>query len=111
MNIGELLPILSGLLLGSVLRWIRPSLRVRAGLTLSLTLGAVATIATGEFRSSWGFLLVDIPLVAASAAVGFVIVHRLRFCRKAVLVSLFPPFSSPVAREGGRHDRLQRQSF
>jgi hypothetical protein len=35
-------------------------------------LGVLATVVTGEFRTSWEYVLFDIPLVAISAALGWI---------------------------------------
>jgi hypothetical protein len=68
----ELVPIVSGLVAGSLLGFLRPSLRIPVGIAAAVVLGTLATIVTGEFRVSWGFLLVDIPLVGLAAVAGFV---------------------------------------
>jgi hypothetical protein len=85
MNSIEIVPIVSGLLLGALLGWIEPASRKRIGLPMALALGFLATVVSGEFRVSWGFLLVDIPLVAVSVLVGLVALHRMRwsqgFCK------------------------------
>jgi hypothetical protein len=78
----ELLPIVSGLFLGSVLGLLRPSLRVPIGAVLIIAFGVLATLVSGEFLISWAFLLIDIPLVALSAVVGLVVTHRLRWARR-----------------------------
>lgn len=74
----ELLPILSGLLLGSAC--VRIRLRWRLALLIP-GLGVFATMASGEFQTSWSFLLVDIPLVAVSAAAGYAATGSLRLLR------------------------------
>jgi phage-related holin len=43
----------------------------------SAVLGAAATFLSGEWRTSWSFLLVDIPLVAGSAVLAYAISRRL----------------------------------
>ena len=73
----ELFPILSGLVAGALVAVIRPSLRVWVGLLLAVALGTLATVVSGEFRVSWGFLLIDIPQVAVAAALGFLALRRL----------------------------------
>ncbi|MFN2494381.1 MAG: hypothetical protein ABR608_00515 [Pseudonocardiaceae bacterium] len=75
----ELLPIVSGLLVGTVLGLLRPSLRLPFGVVAAVVLGFVATVVTGEYLLSWGFLLIDIPLVGISAAASLVLTHRLRW--------------------------------
>ena len=81
MNSSEIFPMVSGLLLGALLGWIEPTARKRIGLPIALALGFLATVVSGEFRVSWGFLLVDIPLVAVSALAGLVTLHRVRWSR------------------------------
>lgn len=78
----ELLPIVSGLFLGSLLGLLRPSVRVPVGVVLIVSFGVFATVASGEFLISWAFLLIDVPLVAASTAVGLVVAHRLRWAQR-----------------------------
>jgi hypothetical protein len=76
--LSELLPIASGLVAGSLLALIRPSLRMPLGTALAVALGVLATVVSGEFRASWAFLLVDIPLVALASIVGLASVRRAR---------------------------------
>ena len=78
----EILPIVSGLFLGSLLGLLRPSLRVPVGAVLVVAFGVLATVVSGEFLISWAFLLIDIPLVAVSTAVGLIVVHRLRWAQR-----------------------------
>ena len=78
----ELYPIVSGLFVGSLLGLLRPSVRVPVGAVLIITFGVLATVVSGEFMISWAFLLIDVPLVAVSTAVGLVVVHRLRWARR-----------------------------
>ncbi len=72
----ELFPILFGLILGAGLGFVRPSLRLPVGAILAVALGVLATVITGEFKSSWGYLLIDIPLVALSALAGLLAGRR-----------------------------------
>lgn len=74
---GELFPVLSGLLLGLLLSVCPPTLRRSVGAVSVLALGVYATFVSGEFRLSWAFLLLDVPLVAVSALVAFWLVQRL----------------------------------
>ena len=74
----ELLPIFSGLCLGSLLVLVRPGTRPAVAVAASIVLGTIATVVSGEFRISWGFLLIDIPLVAFSTSIGFFVTRRLR---------------------------------
>ncbi len=75
---GELFPIVSGLVIGGLIGLIRPSVRVWIGALLAVVFGVAATVLSGEFAVSWAFLLIDIPLVAISAAGGLLLVRRLR---------------------------------
>ncbi len=77
----ELQPIFSGVLLGSLLGYVRPSLRVRLGVASALVLGAIATILSGEILVAGWYVLIDVSLVAVSAAVALTLVHRLRWVR------------------------------
>ena len=74
----ELFPIASGFLIGSFLGWLRPSMRKWVGALLAFVFGVLATVVSGEFRISWAYLLIDIPLVAISASVGLIVSQRLR---------------------------------
>ncbi len=65
----ELLPIVSGLVLGGLLAFTRLPLYVRVAMIV--VLAACATIASGEFRLSWGFLFPDVVEVAVSSAATF----------------------------------------
>ncbi len=78
MSASEVFPILSGLMLGAFLGRFAPRLTRGACIALSIPLGALATIASGEFRLSWGYLLIDAPLVAVFAVLGAVVAYRLR---------------------------------
>ena len=66
----ELFPIVAGLLCGLVLGSVTARRRVLVGLAFSVVAGVLATVVSGEWRISWAFLLIDIPLVALSAVVG-----------------------------------------
>jgi hypothetical protein len=74
----ELIPIGSGLLLGAGLGFVRPTIRLPVGVVLSIVLGVLATVVTGEFKTSWSYLLIDIPLVAIAAILGLVAGRRVR---------------------------------
>lgn len=67
----ELLPIAAGLTSGSLIGYLRPSLRFPVGIACAVAFGFLATVVSGEFRVSWAYLLVDIPLVAVSALFAF----------------------------------------
>lgn len=73
----ELLPIASGIVLGAVLAHLRPALPLRIQAALAILLGAIAAVASGEFSVSWGYLLVDIALVAGSALASMRLARKL----------------------------------
>ena len=77
----EILPVASGLFLGALIGLLRPSLRVPLGAVLIIAFGVFATVVSGEYLISWSFLLIDIPLVAVSAAASLYVTHRLRWVR------------------------------
>jgi hypothetical protein len=79
----ELIPILSGLIIGSLLGFVRPGRRLPLGLALAILFGAFATFGSGEFQVSKLFFLVDIALVALSAAIALGVLHYLRWARRA----------------------------
>ena len=79
MSVEEILPVASGLFLGALIGLLRPSLRLPVGATLILAFGVLATVVSGEYLIGWSFLLIDIPLVAVSAAAGLYVTHRLRW--------------------------------
>jgi len=78
----ELVPVASGLVIGLILGLLRSSLRVPVGLVLIMAFGVLATVVSGEYLISWSFLLIDIPLVALSAAASLFVMHRLRWARR-----------------------------
>lgn len=70
----ELIPILAGLVIGTVC-WRIPAGfgRIALLIILSIVCGTAATVLSGEYRNSWGFLALDIPLtfgVALAVLVG-----------------------------------------
>jgi hypothetical protein len=74
----EMFPIACGLLLGAMLGFLRPGVRLPVGVAAAVALGVLATVITGEFKMSWGYVLVDIPLVACATLVALVAAQRLR---------------------------------
>ena len=74
----ELFPLACGLLLGATLGFVRPSIRLPLGAALAVLLGVLATVVTGEFRLSSGYVLIDIPLVAFAAFLAFMAARALR---------------------------------
>jgi high-affinity Fe2+/Pb2+ permease len=74
----EVFPILSGLLVGVALGLLRPKTRLITGVLAAIVFGTAATVVSGEYKLGWEFLLIDIPLVAASCAVSFLALRLLR---------------------------------
>jgi hypothetical protein len=77
----EIVPVLCGLALGAGLGVLRPSIRLPVGAVLSIVIGVLATVITGEFKSTWAYLLIDIPLVACTAFLGLAAARQLRQIR------------------------------
>jgi hypothetical protein len=44
---------------------------------LAIALGVMATVVTGEAAVSWAFVLIDVPMVAVAASVGFLVARGL----------------------------------
>lgn len=74
----ELFPVLSGVVIGVALGAIAPNLRVPIALALALVIGFVATVISGEYSLTWGYLLVDIPLVGVSTATSYLVARAIR---------------------------------
>ncbi len=72
----ELFPIAAGLLCGLLLGTVTARRKVIVGLAFSVVAGVLATMLSGEWRISWAFLLIDIPLVAVSAVAGDLLSRR-----------------------------------
>jgi hypothetical protein len=79
----EIFPIVAGLLLGWFLAMITPRRRLLVGVSLTLVLGATATLMSGEFLIGWEFLLIDVPLVGGCALAGLTIARLARRRRAA----------------------------
>lgn len=78
----ETVPVLCGLALGAGLGVLHPALRLPVGAVLSVLIGVLATVITGEFKITWGYVLVDIPLVACTAFLGLAATRQLRQIRQ-----------------------------
>jgi len=79
----EFFPIAAGLLCGLLLGSLTARRRVLVGLVFSVLAGVLATIVSGEWRISWAFLLIDIPLVAVCAAAGDLLSRRIVLRRES----------------------------
>lgn len=80
---GEILPISAGILVGLIC-WRIASVRLRSAalVVLSVLFGALASLVNGELALSWGFLLIDIPLVFLVAVGTSLLVSRLVSARQ-----------------------------
>ncbi|MGH2822462.1 MAG: hypothetical protein ACRDLY_05445 [Thermoleophilaceae bacterium] len=67
---------MSGFAVGLALGALRPSLRLPVGAALAVVLGVLATVVTGEFKTSWAFVLIDVPLVAVAAVCGLALARQ-----------------------------------
>jgi hypothetical protein len=74
----EFLPVISGLVLGCLVRYFNGRAQKWAIALATVVLAIWATVASGEFRQSWGFLLLDIAIVATAALVGFAATGRVQ---------------------------------
>lgn len=71
----EIFPVVGGVAIGLLaLRIAEPRLRTAFLVILSVLVGVIATVISGEALVSWAFLLIDIPLVFGSAIVAAVAV-------------------------------------
>ena len=74
----EIVPIIFGVAVALVATAVRSRTRqVAAWLGLSVAFGLTSTVLTGEAMIGWDFLVIDIPLVAASAVAGGLVLRSL----------------------------------
>jgi hypothetical protein len=74
----EVFPFVSGLIVGALLGYLRPQTRLLVGALAAVVLGFAATVVSGEYRVSWEFLLIDIPLVALASTASFLVLRTIR---------------------------------
>ncbi len=72
----ELFPVVAGLLCGVLIGSMTTRRRLTVGVASAVVAGVLATVLSGEWRLSWAFVLVDVSLVAMSAAVGVLVSRR-----------------------------------
>jgi nitrogen fixation/metabolism regulation signal transduction histidine kinase len=65
----ELFPFVGGLLVGILFGALRPRVRWFVCPAVAVALAVAATVLSGEFRVSWAYLAVDLPLVVLGALV------------------------------------------
>jgi hypothetical protein len=66
----EVFPVVAGLVCGGLVGVTAGRWRLWQVVVVAVGLGSAATVLTGEWRISWLFLLVDVPLVAVCAVAG-----------------------------------------
>ena len=74
----ELFPIAAGLLIGSLLVFVRPGWRLPVGIAAAVIVGVTATVISGEYKIGWEFLAIDIPGAALATGAGFLAARRAR---------------------------------
>jgi len=77
-SMNETVPILLGATSGLFVGASTARYRFWLWLAASVLLGLLATVITGEWKVSWAFLLIDIPLVAFASAAVFVVARSAR---------------------------------
>lgn len=74
----EVFPVVSGIVVGLVVGRLTVRRRPRLWLVVTVLLGVGATVVSGEWRVTWAYLLVDIPLVGLSAVAAYLVSRRVR---------------------------------
>jgi len=82
--VDEIIPVILGAVLGAAIwrsttGWVRLVLSVLA----VLVSGAFATVMSGEYHTSWVYLLLDLGEAALGLAAGFFVAYRLLPARRA----------------------------
>lgn len=83
----EILPLTAGLVAGILMGGLAPRLRLRYAVVVAVVIGVLATVISGEYVVSWGFLLFDIPLAALATMLGLTISRAVRLRAGAFLAS------------------------
>jgi hypothetical protein len=81
----EVFPVLTGIAIGIGLGWLRPKMRLPIGAVLAILGGVLATVVSGEFRLTWAYLLIDIPLVAGASILALAVARRIKRRRIAAV--------------------------
>jgi hypothetical protein len=74
----EVVPVALGVVIGAMVGLLTARYKPWLWVTVSIIIGCLATVLTGEWRISWAFLLIDIPLIGLFSALGFLVVRQLR---------------------------------
>lgn len=82
----ELIPILTGCCLGSMVVLVRRGLARTLWCTAAIGLGGLAAmIVSGEYRFNWAYLLIDLAEAAAGYSAGVAAARSLRWVRVALV--------------------------
>jgi hypothetical protein len=73
----EVLPVIGGFILGSIARYTYNRTQRWTHVIGIVIIALCATIASGEFRQSWGFLFDDIIIVSLAASSAFLLVGHI----------------------------------
>ena len=64
----EVFPVVAGVVLGLASHWVvSPRIRASVLVILSLVLGTIASLISGELAISWGYVLIDVAQVLVAA--------------------------------------------
>lgn len=74
----EVFPVVSGVVVGMLIGRLTARRRPWVWLSVTVLLGVCATVVSGEWKASWAYLLVDIPLVGLSSAAAYLVSRRVR---------------------------------
>ena len=74
----EVFPVVSGVVAGLALGRLTALRRPWLWMVVSVVLGLSATLLSGEWKVSWAYLLVDIPLVGVAASAAYLVSRRRR---------------------------------
>lgn len=74
----EVFPVVGGIIVGLVVGRLTVRRPPWLWVVVTVLLGVGATVVSGEWKVSWAYLLVDIPVVGLSAAAGYLVVCRVR---------------------------------
>jgi hypothetical protein len=77
-DVNEIFPLTAGLVAGILLGGLAPRLRWRYAVVVAVVVGVLATVISGEYAVSWGFLLFDIPLAALATMLGLTMSRAVR---------------------------------
>jgi hypothetical protein len=83
----EFVPVIAGIVLGLVLRFVPSGRRIPVGLTMSLVLGCAATFASGEYHESAVYFVIDSLQVVFCAGLALAAVTRKMRRRNSSIVN------------------------